>query len=75
MTEVRPLSKSQILQLLPRAPQRWLPTAAGVYALGWVKCRAQISLLVIFFVYVMCMCVYVTNTKLYSKCYSILQEM
>ncbi len=31
----------------PQAPQYWLPTALCVCALGWVKCRAQISLLVI----------------------------
>ncbi len=52
--EVRPLSKAPNPQLLPRAPQYWLPTAPGVYsrcvcvhcyvrALGWVKCRAQIQ--------------------------------
>ncbi len=40
----------------PRAPLYWLPTAPGVCALGWVKSRAQISLLVIF-----CIIVYVTN--------------
>ncbi len=40
----------------PWAPHCWLPTAPGVCALGWVKCRAQISLLVIF-----CIIVYVMN--------------
>jgi len=40
----------------PRAPQCWLPTAPGVCALGWVKCREHISLLSI-----LCIVVYVTN--------------
>ncbi len=40
----------------PRAPLRWLPTAPGLCALGWVKCRGQISLLVI-----LCIIVYVTK--------------
>ncbi len=40
----------------PRAPQCWLPTAPGVCALGWVKCREHISLLII-----LCIIVYVTN--------------
>ncbi len=35
-------------------------TAPGVCALGWVKCRAQISLLVI-----LCITVYVTNKKVF----------
>ncbi len=39
-TEVRPLSKAPNPQLLPG--HHWLPTAPGVCALGWVKCRAQI---------------------------------
>ncbi len=43
----------------PRAPQRWLPTAPGVCALGWVKCRAHISLMVI-----LCIIVCVTNKKI-----------
>ncbi len=43
----------------PRAPQHWLPTAPGVCALGWVKCRAHFSLLVI-----LCIIVYVTNKKI-----------
>ncbi len=34
----------------------WLPTAPGVCALGWVKCREHISLLII-----LCIIVYVTN--------------
>ncbi len=42
MTEVRPLSKAPN----PHS-QRWLPTAPSVCALGWVKCREHISLLVI----------------------------
>ncbi len=37
-------------------PQCRLPTAPGVCALGWVKCREHISLLVI-----LCRIVYVTN--------------
>ncbi len=61
MTEVRPLSKAPNPPTAPRVPQHWLPTAPGVYALGWVKCRAQISLLII-----LCILVYVTNKKLYS---------
>ncbi len=39
-TEMRPLSKAPNPQLLPG--RHWLPTAPGVCALGWVKCRAQI---------------------------------
>ncbi len=39
----------------PRAPQRWVPTAPSVCALGWVKYK-QISLLVI-----LCIIVYVKN--------------
>ncbi len=50
-TEVRPLSKAPNPQL-----QCQLPTAPGVCALGWVKCRAQMSLLVI-----LCIIVYVTK--------------
>ncbi len=51
-TEVRPLSK---------APNPWvlqcrLPTAPGVCALGWVKCRAHI---------ILCIIVYVTNRAYY----------
>ncbi len=42
----------------PRAQQCRLPTAPGVCALGWVKCREHISLLVI-----LCKIVYVTNKK------------
>ncbi len=52
-TEVRPLSKAPNPQLLPVGF-----TLLRVCALGWVKCRAQISLLVIF-----CIIVYVTNKK------------
>ncbi len=55
-TEVRPLSKAPNPQTAPRAPQCWLPTAPGVCALGWVKCREHISLLII-----LCIIVYVTN--------------
>ncbi len=40
----------------PRALQCRLPTAPGVCALGWVKCREHISLLII-----LCIIVYVTN--------------
>ncbi len=40
----------------PRAPQCRLPTAPGVCALGWVKCREQISFLII-----LCIIVYVRN--------------
>ncbi len=40
----------------PRAPQRRQPTALSVCALGWVKCREHISLLVI-----RCIIVYVIN--------------
>ncbi len=43
----------------PRAPQRRLPTAPSVCALGWVKCREHISLLVI-----LCIIMYVTNKKI-----------
>ncbi len=50
-TEVRRLSKGPNPRLLPG-----LPTAPGVCALGWVKCREHISLLVI-----LCIIVYVTN--------------
>ncbi len=39
-----------------RAPHCRLPTAPSVCALGWVKCREHISLLVI-----LCIIVYVTN--------------
>ncbi len=46
MAEVRPLSKA-LNPTAPRAPQRLLPTAPSVCALGWVKCREHISLLVI----------------------------
>ncbi len=53
-TEVRPLSKEP--PTAPRAPQCRLPTARGVCALGWVKCREHISLLII-----LCEIVYVTN--------------
>ncbi len=56
-TEVRPLSKALNSQLLP-GPQHRLPTAPGVCALGWIKCRAQISLLVI-----LCIIVNVTEKK------------
>ncbi len=44
----------------PRATQRQLPTAPSVCALGWVKCREHISLLVILFIIT-----YVTNTKFF----------
>ncbi len=44
----------------PWALQRWLPTAPGVCALGWVKCREHISLLVI-----LCIIVYVTNKQFF----------
>ncbi len=54
-TEVRPLSKAPP-PTAPRAPQCRLPTAPGVCALGWVKCREHISLLII-----LCIIVYVTN--------------
>ncbi len=40
----------------PRTPLCQLPTAPGVCALEWVKCREHISLLVI-----LCIIVYVTN--------------
>ncbi len=40
----------------PQAPQCRLPTDPGVCALGWVKCREHISLLII-----LCIIVYVTN--------------
>ncbi len=40
----------------PTALQCRLPTAPGVCALGWVKCREHISLLII-----LCIIVYVTN--------------
>ncbi len=43
----------------PRAPQCRLPTAPSVCALGWVKCRGHISLLVI-----LCIIVYLTNKKI-----------
>ncbi len=49
-TEVRPLGKAPNPQMLRR-----LPTAAGVCALGWVKCREHISLIIL------CIIVYVTN--------------
>ncbi len=55
MTEVRPLSKAPP-PTAPRAPPCRLPTAPGVCALGWVKCREHISLLII-----LCIIVYVTN--------------
>ncbi len=44
----------------PRTTQCRLPTAPGVCALEWVKCREHISLLVI-----LCIIVYVTNKKLF----------
>ncbi len=53
-TEVRPLSKAP--PTAPRAPQCRLSTAPGVCALGWVKCREHISLLIILYIIV-----YVTN--------------
>ncbi len=55
-TEVRPLSKAPNPQLLPGRHSVGLPTAPSVCALGWVKCREHISLLVI-----LCIIVYVTN--------------
>ncbi len=55
-TEERPLSKAPNPLTAPRAPQCRLPTAPGVYALGWIKCREHISLLII-----LCRIVYVTN--------------
>ncbi len=57
-TEVRPLNKAPIPQLLPGCRSDSC-TYPSVCALGWVKCRAHISLLVI-----LCIIVYVTNTKL-----------
>ncbi len=45
-----------------RALQHWLLTTPGVCALGWVKCRAHISLLVM-----LCIFVYVTNKKYSSS--------
>ncbi len=51
MTEVRPEPPTA-----PRAPQCPLPTAPSVCALGWVKCREHITLLVI-----LCIIVFVTN--------------
>ncbi len=47
----------------PRALHCRLPTAPSVCAFGWVKCRAQISLLVIRRI-IVC----VTNKKYSSKC-------
>ncbi len=38
----------------PRALHRWLLTAPGVCALGWVKCRAQTSLLVLLCIIFVC---------------------
>ncbi len=56
-TEVRPLSKALNPQLLPGRRSVGCPlTATSVCALGWVKCREHISLLVI-----LCIIVYVTN--------------
>ncbi len=57
-TEVRPLSKAPNPQLLPGRRSVGCPLLK-VCALGWVKCREHISLLVI-----LCIIVYVTNTKL-----------
>ncbi len=58
MTEVRPLSKPPNPQLLPgrRNVGLILPTAPGVCALGWVKCREHISLLII-----LCIIVYLCD--------------
>ncbi len=53
-TEVRPLSKAP--PTAPRAPQCRLSTAPGVCALGWVKWREHISLIIILYIIV-----YVTN--------------
>ncbi len=50
------LEQGTELPTAPRVPQRWLPTAPSVCALGWVKYREHISLLVI-----LCRIVYVTN--------------
>ncbi len=47
----------------PRAPQCRLPTAPGVCALGWFKCREHISLLVI-----LCIILYVTNKAHHQIC-------
>ncbi len=55
-SEVRPLSKAPNPRTAPRALQCRLPTAPSVCALGWVKCRENISLQVI-----LCIIVYVTN--------------
>ncbi len=52
-TEVRPLGKEPNLQLLPGRRNVGCP---HVCALGWVKCREHISLLII-----LCIIVYVTN--------------
>ncbi len=41
-----------------------VPTAPGVCALGWVKCREHISLLVI-----LCIIMYVTKKKIYIYIY------
>ncbi len=56
MTEVRPLSKAPNPQLFPGPPLSRLPTAPSVGAVGWVKSREHISLLVILRIVV-----YVTN--------------
>ncbi len=53
---MRPLSKAPNPPTASRATQCRLPTAPSVCALGWVKCREHISLLVI-----LCIIVYVTN--------------
>ncbi len=52
----------------PRAPHCQLPTAPSVCALGWVKCREHISLLVI-----LCIIVYVTNKAHLSLIFNIYQ--
>ncbi len=54
-TEVRPLSKAPNPQLLPGRHSVSFPLLQ-VCALGWVKCRENISLLII-----LCTIVYVTN--------------
>ncbi len=54
-TEVRPLSKALNPRLLP-GRNVGCPLLQVVCALGWVKCREHISLLII-----LCIIVYVTN--------------
>ncbi len=49
---------------VPTAPGVCVSTAPGVCALGWVKCREHISLLVI-----LCIVMYVTKKKIYIYIY------